>query len=187
MGKLVTVKPGYAQVLLPDGKFYTGGQTATLTDAEYAALAANTLRLISLTTSGLADPVRNPTTPVSLADALKTAETYSDGARAKTLVATANVYTVSSASTNLISIVSPTANFTIANDTATPSNGQRLIIRILSGATGYTPTWGTGFRASGTTTLPVTALPASKTVTLEFIYDSTAAKWVLLVVDATGY
>jgi len=64
MGKLVTVKSAYSYVLLPNkngdgtGRNYAGGDTVTLTDAEYASLNAATLAAITLTTSGLPDPYR---------------------------------------------------------------------------------------------------------------------------------
>jgi hypothetical protein len=67
MGKLVTVKTGYVAVLLPnksgDGSLrnYSPGDQVTVTDAEYAAFNAATLAAITLTTPGLPDPFRKPT------------------------------------------------------------------------------------------------------------------------------
>jgi hypothetical protein len=107
--------------------------------------------------------------------------------RANTVTAAANVYTPAIDTTDLVLITTPAANFTIANPTGTPDDGQRLTVRIRSGTTGYAPTWGTSFMASGMTTLPTATLPVSKTVTFSFIYDSTPAKWVLLAADTVGY
>lgn len=39
MARTVTVQPGYANVQLPDRGVYSAGQTVTLTEEEYAALA----------------------------------------------------------------------------------------------------------------------------------------------------
>jgi hypothetical protein len=97
-----------------------------------------------------------------------------------------NTYTPNSSVADLVRISTPTANFTVANDTGSPIDGQKLLMRLLSGVTAYSATWGTGYKSSGVASLPTT-LVASKTVTCGFIYDSNAVAWVLIAVDATGY
>lgn len=127
----------------------------------------------------------------SAADTLKTDDAFIAGAgitpRVNTLTVSANTYTPAANTTDIALITSPTAGFTVANPTGTPVDGQKLTFRIKSGATGYTPTWGTNYQSSGVATLPNYALPASKTVTLGFTYDSAAAKWTLLAADIVGY
>lgn len=78
MGKIVQVKTGYSAVgLPPNGLAFNAGQTTTLTDAEYAALTTATTRALTITQSGVADPVRTPpVNPTSLSDAVAQAESY---------------------------------------------------------------------------------------------------------------
>jgi hypothetical protein len=70
--------------------------------------------------------------------------------------------------------------------TGTPVNGDELMIRIKDNGTARTITWGASFVSSGVATLLATTV-ASKTHFVKLRYDSTAAKWVALAVDATGY
>jgi hypothetical protein len=107
--------------------------------------------------------------------------------RVNTLVVSTSTYTPNTDTTDLAIISSPTAAFTVANPSGTAADGQRFMLRIASGATGWTPTWGTNYLSSGIATLPTTALPASKTVTFGFIYDAAKTKWVLLAADGVGY
>lgn len=104
-----------------------------------------------------------------------------------TLVVSGTTYTPNCDTADQALIAAPAANFTVANPIGSPNDGQKLLLRITSGGTGRTPTWGTAYASSGVATLPVAALPASKTVTLGFIYNASAAKWVLIAADTTGY
>lgn len=72
------------------------------------------------------------------------------------------------------------------NLTGTPTDGQKLMIRIKDNATARAITWGASFVSSGVATLPTTTV-ISKTHMIGLIYDSAAAKWVCVAVDATGY
>lgn len=72
------------------------------------------------------------------------------------------------------------------NLTGTPVNGQKLQIRIKDNGTARAITWGTSFVSSGVATLLATTV-ISKTHLIQLEYDSTAAKWVCMAVDATGY
>jgi hypothetical protein len=65
MGKRVTVKSGYTDVMLPQAvglQPFNSGQTADLTDAEYTALSAApntaTLNALNATTTTIPDPAR---------------------------------------------------------------------------------------------------------------------------------
>lgn len=82
MGKVVQVKSSFDQVLLPTNvglRPFRSGASTTLTDAEYAALTASTTRALTITSSGVADPVRPSIgSPQSLADAVAQAKAYSD-------------------------------------------------------------------------------------------------------------
>jgi len=66
MGKQVTVKSGFTAVPLPQAgnpsKPYNAGQTAILTDAEYAALPASVTRCLGSPTN-VPDPARPSTDP----------------------------------------------------------------------------------------------------------------------------
>ena len=70
--------------------------------------------------------------------------------------------------------------------TGTPTDGQKLLIRIKDNATARAITWGSSFVSSGVAALPTTTA-VSKTHLIGFIYDSTAAKWVCVAADTAGY
>ena len=70
--------------------------------------------------------------------------------------------------------------------TGTPTDGQKLLVRIKDNGSPRAITWGSSFVSSGTATL-LSTTATSKTHLVGFIYDSTAAKWVCVAVDATGY
>jgi hypothetical protein len=72
------------------------------------------------------------------------------------------------------------------NLSGTPTNGQKLLIRIKDNGTARAITWGASFVSSGVATLLATTV-ISKTHYVGLIYDSTATKWVCIAVDATGY
>jgi hypothetical protein len=61
------------------------------------------------------------------------------------------------------------------NLSGTPTNGQKLIIRILDDGTARAITWGTSFASRGAD-LPTTTT-ASKYLYVGLIYNSTASKW----------
>lgn len=107
--------------------------------------------------------------------------------RVATLTVSSATYTPAGDTTDLALIASPTADFTVAAPTGTPVDGQKLMLRITSSGTGRTPTWNSAYLSSGIATLPASALPASKTVTLGFTWDASPSKWVLLALDGTGY
>jgi peptidoglycan/xylan/chitin deacetylase (PgdA/CDA1 family) len=72
------------------------------------------------------------------------------------------------------------------NLSGTPTDGQKLTIRIKDNGTARAITWGASFVSSGVATLLATTV-VNKTHMVGLIYDSAAAKWVCVAVDATGY
>jgi hypothetical protein len=80
MGKVVQVNPGFSAVALPPLNLpFNSGKSTTLTDAEYAALPPATVRAVTVTQSGVLDPVRAAYgNPQSAADALNQAVAYAN-------------------------------------------------------------------------------------------------------------
>lgn len=99
--------------------------------------------------------------------------------RVKTVASVSAVYTPNVDTTDLALIASPGANFTIANPTGTPVDGQRLQIRVTSSATGRVPTWGAIYAAQVGQTLPSTVLPNSSVITFTFQYNAATSLFVL--------
>ena len=85
---------------------------------------------------------------------------------------------------NLTSLATNVTSMTTSL-TGTPTDGQRMIIRIKSAAA-QTIAWGASFISSGVAILP-TATLATKTHLVGFIYDSVALKWVCVASDGGGY
>lgn len=84
---------------------------------------------------------------------------------------------------NITSLATAISGFTI---TGTPTDGQKLLVRIKDNGTAQAITWGASFVSSGSAALLATTA-ISKTHTIGFIYDSAAAKWVCQAVDSVGY
>lgn len=71
---------------------------------------------------------------------------------------------------------------TISNPSGTPTEGQRLMIRVKDDGTARALTWsGTQWRASSDLALPTTTI-ISKTLYVGFIWNATDSKWDLLAV-----
>lgn len=75
--------------------------------------------------------------------------------------------TITALATNIISFTTGL--------TGTPSNFDKLLIRIKDNGTARTLAWGASFEAKGVA-LPTTTV-ISKVLTVGFIYDSVTAKW----------
>ena len=73
------------------------------------------------------------------------------------------------------------ANATFSAPGGTPVNGQPLLIRIKDNGTARTLTWNAIYRAGSDFALPITTV-ISKTMYVQFIYNSTDNKW-----DAVGF
>lgn len=78
-----------------------------------------------------------------------------------------------------------TVGATFAAPTGTPTDGQKLKVRVKSVAA-QTLAWNAIYISSGVATLPTTSI-AGKTITMQFEYDLAMTKWVLMAVDTTGY
>lgn len=103
----------------------------------------------------------------------------------KAVTAVTNTYTLDVAVANIYTITAPAANFTVTTS-GTPTDGQKLVLRLNNGATAYTPTWNSIFLSSGLVSLPTT-LTASKINTCYFVYVAARSKWVLMAYDAVGF
>lgn len=71
------------------------------------------------------------------------------------------------------------------NLTGTPTDGQRLCIRLKDNGTARAVTWGASFVAGPAALLTTTV--AGKTHFNEFVYDSAAAKWACTLTHTAGY
>ena len=69
--------------------------------------------------------------------------------------------------------------------TGTPTDGQKLMVRI-KGTAARAITWGASFVSSGVAPLLTTTV-LTKTHLCSFLYDSAAAKWVAVATDDQGY
>ena len=72
-----------------------------------------------------------------------------------------------------------TQTATFGAPTGTPTQGQKMIVRVKDNGTARTLAWNAIYRASSDLSLP-TATVASKTMYLGFIYNATDSKWDLL-------
>lgn len=72
------------------------------------------------------------------------------------------------------------------NLTGTPTDGQKLIIRIKDDGAARAITWGASFANSGVASLPSTTV-AGKTHMVGLVYDTAAAVWVCIASDPVGY
>jgi len=72
-----------------------------------------------------------------------------------------------------------TQTATFGAPTGTPTQGQKIMVRVKDNGTARTLAWNAIYRASSDLSLP-TATVANKTMYLGFIYNSTDSKWDLL-------
>ena len=95
-------------------------------------------------------------------------------------VADAATVTPNADSDDAVDITAIAQAFTIANPSGTPTNFQRLMIRVKDNATARAITWGDGYVAGGVA-LPTTTV-LSKILTLGFIYNTANSlnKWQLV-------
>lgn len=93
--------------------------------------------------------------------------------------------TIDSDSYDFYTVTALAANLTINNPTGTPTEGQKLIVRIKDNGTSRTFTWGANFRAGTDISLP-TATTINKTVYVGFIWNATDSKWDC-VTNLNGY
>ena len=81
--------------------------------------------------------------------------------------------------TDVFTVTALAADAAFAAPTGTPTNWQVLLIRIKDNATARALTWNAIYRASTDLALPTTTV-ISKTLYLQFVYNSTDSKWDLL-------
>lgn len=93
---------------------------------------------------------------------------------------------INSDSVDQYNITALAAAITSVTITGTPTDGQKLLIRIKDNGTARAIAWGSSFVSSGSATLLTTTV-LNKTHLSGFIYDSTAAKWVCVAADSAGY
>lgn len=91
---------------------------------------------------------------------------------------TSNTITPDADTNNMLSATGLAAGITIANHSGTPQNGQRLMVRLKDNGTARSISFGTAYAAGGVA-LPTTTT-AGKMTHLGFIYDTGAAKWMLI-------
>lgn len=96
-----------------------------------------------------------------------------------TSTASSSTPTPNADTTDFYVLTALAANATFGAPTGTPVNGQRLVIRVKSDASIRTLAWNAAYRA-GAVALP-TATVASKTMYMEFMFNSADTKWDLLV------
>jgi hypothetical protein len=96
-------------------------------------------------------------------------------------IASTSTLTIDADVTDQYNVTALAAAMTIAAPTGTPTDGQKLIIRILDNGTARALTWNAIFRAVGTI-LPTTTV-ASKTTYVGAIYNVAAVKWDVIGVS----
>jgi hypothetical protein len=94
--------------------------------------------------------------------------------RTTTTASTATL-TMNADAVDVALITAQAAALVIANPTGTPTDGQKLIVRVIDNGTARAITYGTQF-ASTTVTLPTTTV-ISTTLHIGFMYDSVGPKW----------
>lgn len=91
----------------------------------------------------------------------------------------ANPATVTpTASQDIVTVTGQGQALTIANPTGTPSQGQKLVIRVKDNGAARAITFGSYYRALGNA-LPTTTI-INKTTYMGFLYNSTDTKWDLV-------
>lgn len=93
-----------------------------------------------------------------------------------TTTASAATVTPNADTDDIVTITAQAAGLTIANPTGTPTEGQKLMIRLKDNGTARTVAFGAIYRASSDMPLPTTTI-LSKTMYMGFVYNSTDTKW----------
>lgn len=130
--------------------------TAILSDSSGTMTLSNVDALDSTTLATVQKAIAAPRVSTEASSATPTINTDNVDAHSITALAT----DITSMTTNL---------------SGTPTNFQKLTIRIKDDGTGRAITWGASFEAKGVA-LPTTTT-ASKVLTVGFIYDSVTSKW----------
>lgn len=134
----------------------------------------------TLTNKTLTSPVINtPTGDVATLTGTQTLTNKRITARVQSVSDAATV-TPNADSDDCVDITAIAQAFTIANPSGTPTNFQKLTIRIKDNATARAITWGSGYAAGGVSLPSTTVL--SKILNLGFIYNTANSlnKWQLV-------
>lgn len=172
--------------LAPKGNAPTRIYTTTGNTPTLAAAGADTNLDLNLTSKGTGVIKANS---VQVADISSTQTLTNKRVTKRTnTVASSATPTINTDTTDEFTITALAAAITsmTTNLSGTPNNGDELMIRIKDNGTARAITWGASFVSSGVATLLATTV-ISKTHYVMLRYDSTAAKWVCMAVDATGY
>jgi hypothetical protein len=92
-----------------------------------------------------------------------------------TSITSASSVTPNSNSTDMVVITAQAEPLTINDPSGTPTNGQKIIIRIKDNGTAQSLSFGSGYRAVGVT-MPITTV-INKTTYLGMMYNSVDLKW----------
>lgn len=95
-------------------------------------------------------------------------------------IASSATITPNSDTTDMQTVTALATNTTIAAPTGTPYDGKPLLLRIKDDGTSRTLTWNSAYRAGTDFALP-TATTISKTMYVQFVYNTADSKW-----DAVG-
>lgn len=96
--------------------------------------------------------------------------------------------TINTDSLDIYNITALAVNITsmTTNLSGSPTDGDRLLLRIKDNGTSRTITWGASFTSSGVATLLASTV-AGKQHTVGLIYSSATSTWICMAVDSTGY
>lgn len=153
----------------------------------FVEFSTNTPKTGTFPTYG-ANGVLKVSNAVSNGDAVALGQLLSDALTFTNKRITQRVNTVASGATitpvgdtsDIYTVTALAANATIASPSGTPTNGQQLLLRIKDNGTARTLTWNAIYRAGTDFALPTTTV-ISKTMYVQFIYNSVDTKW-----DAVG-
>ena len=102
-------------------------------------------------------------------------------ARTTTVASTTTSVTIDVSTTDMHITTAQAGALLFNNPSGTPTEGQKLMIRITDNGTARALTYDTQFRASSDLALPTTTV-ISKTLYMGFIWNATNSKWDLLAV-----
>jgi len=148
------------------------GSGATLTGANTVLQQDERAMVVKTSTNGWQITAPSPLTATSTTTLTNKRVTPRVGSTASSATPTINTDNVDAYSITALAadITSMTTNLS-----GTPTNAQKLIIRIKDDGTARAITWGSGFEAKGVA-LPTTTV-ISKVLTVGFIYDTVTSKW----------
>lgn len=171
----VTAPATSATLTIADGKTLTASNTITFTATDGSTLAIGTGGTLGTAAYTAASAYATPAGTETLTNKRITQ-------RVVALSTSASV-TVQSDNADLIYMpcTEVAGTLAIANDTGTPTNGQKLILKIKC-TNAQTYSFDARYVFSTTNVQPVTA-PAGKTDYLGFIYDTVASKWHCVAVS----